>query len=184
MSRSESGCHRTTVHKHAHTYAHVVLHTSHYSPLTLLLPDMMRPPPLLHFFPFSFPSPETLRWTVNSVEFQRGEGLMLLDEADWVNLSTWWTFCGLGSCCPADCRLPGWHRLFRHFFRRVEKETRFSGQWVTEWNDLQDQTLIWPFWIWMIVKCIYTSIHLLLASTALYMHQEPLQTLENKPCMC
>lgn len=49
-------------------------------------------------------------------------GLMLLDEADWVNLSTWWTFCGLGSCSPADCRLQSWQKLFRCFSRSALKQ--------------------------------------------------------------
>lgn len=76
----------------------------------------------LHSFPFCFPSPETLRWTINSVEFQRGEGLMLLDEADWVNLSTWWTFCGPGSCSPADFSLRGPHG---GVFRQVTRNRQF-----------------------------------------------------------
>lgn len=150
---------------HGRQYTLTNTHTQYFTHHTLLplLPshsviarddEASSSPPL---FPFSFPSPETLRWTVNSVEFQRGEGLMLLDEADWVNLSTWWTFCGLGSCSPADCRLRGWQRLFRYFSGVLKRREMFycsvsgGGEWPAGLNLTRTEKFI-------IAKCIYNSL--------------------------
>lgn len=95
---------------HTHTRMSPVLHCSLSLSLSLVL---SRPPSFLHFSSLSFLSSEPPWSTVNSVEFQSSQELTLLDEADWVDLSTWWTFGGPSARPPAHWRLQAWHRPVR-----------------------------------------------------------------------